>query len=54
MSAPINYAANWLRWDLWDAVNGTCSNNELPQAKHLPFAQQDLDAGRSTAPGTAA
>ena len=22
-----NYAANWLRWDLWDAVNGTCSNN---------------------------
>ena len=22
-----NFAANWLRWDLWDAVNGNCSNN---------------------------
>jgi hypothetical protein len=22
-----NYAASWLRWDLWDVVNGTCSNN---------------------------
>jgi Flp pilus assembly protein TadG len=22
-----NYAASWLRWDLWDPVNGTCSNN---------------------------
>jgi Flp pilus assembly protein TadG len=21
-----NYAASWLRWDLWDAVNGKCSN----------------------------
>ena len=24
---PDNYAASWLRWDLWDPVNGTCSNN---------------------------
>jgi Flp pilus assembly protein TadG len=22
-----NYTASWLRWDLWDAVNGHCSNN---------------------------
>lgn len=22
-----NYSQSWLRWDLWDAVNGTCSNN---------------------------
>lgn len=21
-----NYAASWLRWDLWDAENGSCSN----------------------------
>ena len=21
-----NYTASWLRWDLWEAVNGTCSN----------------------------
>ncbi len=21
-----NYAASWLRWDLWDAANGTCSD----------------------------
>ncbi len=21
-----NYAASWLRWDLWDAVNGSCSD----------------------------
>ena len=23
---PDNYGQSWLRWDLWDAVNGTCSN----------------------------
>ncbi len=22
-----NYQESWLRWDLWDAVNGTCSNS---------------------------
>jgi len=22
-----NYAASWLRWDLWEAVNGSCSNS---------------------------
>jgi len=22
-----NYQQSWLRWDLWDAVNGTCSNS---------------------------
>lgn len=24
---PENYSQRWLRWDLWDAVNGTCSNS---------------------------
>jgi uncharacterized protein YegL len=24
---PDNYNQTWLRWDLWDAVNGTCSDN---------------------------
>ena len=23
---PSNVSANWLRWDLWDAANGKCSN----------------------------
>jgi len=23
---PANYNQTWLRWDLWDAVNGTCSD----------------------------
>ena len=23
-----NYAASWLRWDLWDAVNGSCSKSD--------------------------
>jgi hypothetical protein len=23
--ATSNYTANWVRWDLWDAANGTCS-----------------------------
>jgi uncharacterized protein YegL len=24
---PDNYNQSWLRWDLWEAVNGTCSDN---------------------------
>jgi hypothetical protein len=23
---PANYNENWIRWDLWEAVNGTCSD----------------------------
>ena len=23
--APSNYTADWVRWDLWDAANGTCN-----------------------------
>jgi hypothetical protein len=23
-----NYTASWLRWDLWDAVNGSCSKSD--------------------------
>ncbi|HVV61915.1 MAG TPA: VWA domain-containing protein [Pseudolabrys sp.] len=23
---PANYQASWIRWDLWDAANGTCSD----------------------------
>src|SRR5262249_50406075 len=23
---PDNYAESWVRWDLWEAVNGTCSS----------------------------
>ena len=24
---PSNYGASWIRWDLWEEVNGHCSNN---------------------------
>jgi len=24
---PANYQASWLRWDLWEAANGTCSTS---------------------------
>ena len=24
---PANYDQSWLRWDLWDPLNGTCSDN---------------------------
>jgi Flp pilus assembly protein TadG len=23
---PVNYTQSWVRWDLWDAVNGSCKN----------------------------
>ena len=39
-----NYNQSWLRWDLWDAENGTCSNSNYHDAKQLHVAQQDLDA----------
>ena len=39
-----NVGASWLRWDLWEAVNGKCSKYELYDASHLHFRRQDLDA----------
>ena len=42
---PENYDQSWLRWDLWDAVNGTCSDTAIIQAKQLCVSQQGLDAG---------
>jgi Mg-chelatase subunit ChlD len=24
----VNYQANWIRWDLWENVNGSCSDND--------------------------
>lgn len=26
-AGTANYSESWLRWDLWEAVNGTCSNS---------------------------
>ena len=26
-AGPGNYSSSWIRWDLWDARNGTCSNS---------------------------
>ena len=37
-------ARSWLRWDLWEAVNGTCSNTTYTTQSSLLVAQQDLDA----------
>ena len=25
---PVNYGESWVRWDLWDQVNGTCTKNQ--------------------------
>ena len=41
-----NYNQTWLRWDLWDAVNGKCSNYDLYKQEQLCLAQQGLDAGQ--------
>ena len=35
-----NYDQSWLRWDLWDARNGTCSNYEYTDAKQLHVARR--------------
>ena len=40
-----NVSASWLRWDLWEAVNGTCSNIDLHDQSSCVVARQDLDAG---------
>jgi Flp pilus assembly protein TadG len=24
---PVNYTQSWIRWDLWDEINGTCSQS---------------------------
>ena len=44
-----NYAASWLRWDLWDAVNGTCSNsNYTTQSSCLSHSKIWTPASHST------
>ena len=43
---PDNYAQSWLRWDLWEEVNGTCSSTKYHKQKQLRFAWQNMDAGR--------
>ena len=37
-------SAAWLRWDLWEAVNGKCSNTSYTTQSTLHVAQQNLDA----------
>jgi Flp pilus assembly protein TadG len=27
-AGPSNYSQNWVRWDLWDAANGSCSKSK--------------------------
>ena len=44
---PDNYNQSWLRWDLWEAVNGTCSDYALSQAEQLRISRKGLDAGRA-------
>jgi len=31
---PTNYQQSWLRWDLWDAANGTCSQSKYHSQGH--------------------
>ncbi len=35
---PSNVGASWLRWDLWEAVNGSCSQLEIHDANCVPVA----------------
>ena len=50
---PENYNQSWLRWDLWDAVNGKCSNTTY---HNKTAVSRTARSGRRTptAPGTAA
>jgi len=48
-----NYAASWLRWDLWDAVNGKCSNTSY-SSRAAAFRTARSGHQTRTAPGMAA
>jgi Flp pilus assembly protein TadG len=62
-----NYNEFWLRWDLWDAANGTCSDSSYKTqssctshgkvwtpANHNTWNGCITDRGNSSAPGTSA
>ncbi len=38
-----NYAQSWLRWDLWDAANGSCSGAWGSNSKQVPIQWRRLD-----------
>ncbi len=44
---PVNYNQPWIDWTDWNAVNGTCSRNEIHGPKQLRIEWQDLDARES-------
>ena len=46
---PSNVSASWLRWDLWEAVNGKCSNsNYTTQSSCLSHSKIWTPASHST------
>lgn len=46
---PANYNQNWVRWDLWDAANGTCSNTTYKsQSSCVSHAKVWTPAAHST------
>ena len=46
---PDNYNQSWLRWDLWDAVNGTCSDSSYhKQSSCLSHGKVWTPAAHST------
>ena len=46
---PANYAADWLRWDLWEPVNGTCSSSKYTsQSTCLSHSKTWTPADHST------
>ena len=62
-----NFNASWLRWDLWEAANGTCSSSSYSTqgsctshgqiwtpANHNNWNGCVTDRGNSSAPGTTA
>ena len=49
-----NVASPWLRWDLWEAVNGKCSNTTYKTQIDLRSGTAKSGRPIATAPGTAA
>jgi len=48
-AGSTNYAQSWVRWDLWDAANGTCSKSRYtPQATCVAAGGKWTPASHST------
>lgn len=48
-----NYNQNWLRWDLWEAVNGKCSDSSYHKQSTAAYLMEKSGHRRRIAPGMA-